>query len=43
MLDFLKENWLWILAPIVIVVGFIVFLTLMGGDNGDQPFIYNIW
>lgn len=41
---FLKENWLWILAPIVLVLGGLVVLMMStGGGNDDQPFIYNIW
>ena len=42
MVDFLKQNWIWILAPVVLVVGVILFLVLTGGDAGEQPFIYNL-
>ncbi len=39
---FLKENWLWILAPIVIVVGGLAVLILSSSGD-DQSFVYNIW
>ncbi len=29
---FLAENWLWILAPIVIVLGLLYAMSQMGGD-----------
>ena len=44
---FLKEYWLWILAPIVIVFGLLIAVVAFGnsgeGEDADQPFIYNIW
>ena len=45
---FLKENWLWILAPIVLVLGLFVAVMIYsnvqgGGEDTDQPFVYNIW
>ena len=40
---FLKENWLWIVAPIVIVlVLFVAIIAMQGGDD-TSPFIYNIF
>ncbi len=42
--NFFKENWVWILAPIVIVLLGILALFLFGdGGNEDQPFTYTIW
>jgi hypothetical protein len=41
MKSFLRENWIWIVAPIVIVlVLFAVLIALGGGD--DSTFIYKI-
>lgn len=41
---FLKENWLWIVAPIVIVgVLLIAFAWWSGGSTDESPFIYNIF
>jgi len=39
---FLRENWIWIAAPIVLVVG-LVAVVIYVGSQGDSPFIYNIW
>ena len=40
---FLRENWIWILAPIVIVLGlFGAILYFQTGDD-TSPFIYNIF
>jgi hypothetical protein len=40
--EFLRDNWLWILAPIVFVVVLVVVLALLAGDGGDSPFQYSI-
>ncbi len=40
--NFLRENWIWIAAPIVLVVG-LVAIVIVIGSQGDSPFIYNIW
>ena len=40
---FLKENWIWIALPIVIVlVGLYVFIEMTPKDDGASPFVYNI-
>jgi len=40
---FLKENWLWIVLPFVLVVGGILLFALAGGgDDGVSEFIYSI-
>ncbi|HVS19877.1 MAG TPA: DUF5989 family protein [Planctomycetota bacterium] len=38
---FLRENWLWILAPIALVVG-LVILVAVQSHGAESPFIYNI-
>ncbi|HKX46563.1 MAG TPA: hypothetical protein VJP77_07660 [Planctomycetota bacterium] len=44
MKDFLKENLLWILVPFVVVVGGVLVLLFgMGGEEGAQPFVYNVF
>lgn len=40
---FLRENWLWILAPIVLVVVLFVVLIMVQGGDETSPFIYNIF
>jgi len=40
--NFLRENWIWIVAPIVIVLILFVVLIAMSGED-DSPFIYNIF
>ena len=43
MARFLRENWLWIVAPIVFaLVLFALLFLFMGGENGSE-FQYNIW
>ena len=40
---FLKENWVWIALPIVIVLGgLLAFILLTPEDDGASPFVYNI-
>ena len=39
---FLRENWIWIAAPIVLVLVLVVALLLMSGDDAS-PFVYNIF
>jgi hypothetical protein len=41
MLNFLKENWLFILLPLVIVLGIVIFL-IMTNDSNTAGFHYNI-
>lgn len=40
---FIRENWLWIVAPIVIVLVLFVAIIAMGGGDDTSPFIYNIF
>ena len=42
MSDFLKENWIWIVAPIALVaIGVIVILT-MSNDDPAAAFTYTL-
>jgi hypothetical protein len=41
--NFLRENWIWIVAPIVIVLVLFVVFIAMSGDDANSPFIYNIF
>jgi len=41
---FLKEYWLWILIPFVVVLGGLALLYFWaGGDQGSSPFQYNVF
>lgn len=40
---FLRENWLWIVGPIVFVVVLLVVLALFFSEGDSSPFIYNIF
>ena len=40
--NFLRENWIWILAPIVLVLGLILAIVVFGSGD-DSPFVYNIF
>jgi hypothetical protein len=41
MKQFLREFWLWILVPCVLVVLAVITLWLLGGELGN-PFSYNL-
>jgi VIT1/CCC1 family predicted Fe2+/Mn2+ transporter len=42
--NFLRENWLYIVAPVVIVVVLLGALAIFTGGGGEgSPFIYNIF
>jgi hypothetical protein len=43
MLRYLRENWIWILAPIVVVAIILVAVILLGGGDDTSPFVYNIF
>ena len=44
MSEFIKEYWLWILLPFVLVVGGIGVLILLSGSSGDfSDFTYNVF
>ena len=41
---FLKEYWLWITIPFVLVLAAILLAVwLLGGDEGSSPFQYNVF
>lgn len=43
MIRFLKENWIWIVLPFVLVIGGLLAVFLMsGGDDGVSEFIYTL-
>ena len=42
MSNFLRENWIWIVAPIALVVGLVAVMIVIG-SQGDAPFVYPIW
>jgi hypothetical protein len=41
---FLREYWLWILVPFMVVaMGLLVFFWFVASDSpGSSPFIYNV-
>ena len=45
MLDFIKENLLWIVVPFVLVVAAVgILLYVTSGDGGaDNGFVYNVF
>jgi len=44
MKDFLRENWIWIVAPFVFAVVILgVVLLVFGGGDDTSPFVYNIF
>ncbi len=44
MIEFLKENWLWILLPFLIVLGGLLFFVMTGeADDSVAPFQYNVF
>ena len=40
--NFLKENWIWIVAPIVVVVAAVAFLLLTTESDPAADFVYNL-
>ncbi len=36
---FLKENWIWIVAPVVIFAALVGYLYLSGGQGSDDPYV----
>ena len=40
---FLAENWIWIVAPIVIVMVLMIAVLVFTQGNDTSPFIYNIF
>jgi hypothetical protein len=42
MKDFLKEYWLWIAVPFVLVIGGLFLAWFLMSDDSASPFVYNI-
>lgn len=42
MLRFLKENWLWIVLPFLLVVAGLVAIAMMTEGDATDDFIYNL-
>jgi hypothetical protein len=40
--DFLKENWIWIVAPIVLVAIGVIIILAMSSDDPGGVFIYSM-
>ena len=44
MVEFIKEYWLWIAAPIVLVLAAVTVVIVMGGgDEEEAPFVYSVF
>jgi hypothetical protein len=44
MAEFIKEYWVWIAAPIVLVLaGVAVVILIGGGDEEEAPFVYTVY
>jgi hypothetical protein len=42
-MGFLKEYWLWIVVPFVLVIGAILVFMLMTESDPVSPFQYNVF
>jgi hypothetical protein len=42
MKDFLKEYWVWMVVPFVLVVGGLVLAYFLMNDAGASPFVYSL-
>jgi ABC-type dipeptide/oligopeptide/nickel transport system permease subunit len=40
---FLRENWVWLIAPVVVVVAVLLLFAFFGADDGVEPFVYPIF
>jgi len=43
MKDFLKEYWLWIVIPFVLVIALVFAVYFLTSDEGASPFQYNVF
>ena len=42
--EFLRENWVWIVAPLVaVVLAVVVLFVLTMGDDSSAPFMYSLF
>ena len=42
-MSFLKEYWLWIVVPFVLVIGGILLFVMMTDSDPVSPFTYNVF
>lgn len=42
MRQFIKENWIWIVLPMVLAVAVLIFLIKTMDEGEATPFIYNV-
>jgi len=42
-MQFLKEYWVWILVPFLLVIGGLTALYLMSGGSSFSDFTYNVF
>ena len=40
---FLRDNWVWILAPVVLVLVGFLLVALLGSDGDEPSLIYRIY
>ena len=43
MADFFKENWIWIVAPIVVMAVLVLVAIFVAGDGAVAPFEYALF
>jgi len=41
--NFLREFWLWILIPVLVVVGGVLFLLFLEDSGPSSQFTYNVF
>ena len=40
--NFLKENWIWIVAPVITVIVVVVVILVMSESDPSGDFVYNL-
>ena len=43
MSNFLRENWLWIVTPLVLLLIALVVIVMAGGSGEEGNYVYNIF
>jgi len=43
MLNLIKENWIWIVAPILVVAVIVGWMLFFAEKDPNAPFTYNIF
>lgn len=41
LIGFLKENWIWWLAPLIVAAALVVWLLWFSEGSASSPFIYD--